>query len=487
MSANAILLGFISLIFLLFLFVGYLGYKKTSLDPIDYFLGGRSFGTTVLTLTFIATYASMWTFMGAVGSNYRYGISFMTAMMTWNLLWPILLLLVGSRLWLLSRKYGYITLSDLLADYYESETIRVIISVIGVIALIPYIIIQLIGGGLAFEAATNGLVPYHIGALLMVLIMLIYGFIGGMRAVAWTDVVQGMFTFTVLAGLFLWFWFMWNGQLLKAVAVRRPELFIPGQWDYSFWIGFVLTWGLSLLLPHQIQRAFCARTPKVILKSSAILTFLSGWLQTVSVMIIGLAGVLLLPGLEESQIDSLVVLLGAKFSPIIAALVFASAVSAGMSTLDSQLLSASSLITRDIYTRYVNPQATPRDEAKTGRFVLSFIALLVYIFVLTKPGLIVPLATSGAAICVAGYVFPVIGALFWPRIGKTAATWATITGSGTAFFTFAVWQFPLGIHNAIWGLLAGGIVFIILAFTTGPAPYKKQVKFHGLFERTFYE
>jgi len=468
---------------LILLYVGYLGYKKTTLDPADYFLGGRSFGTFVLSLTFIATYASMWTFMGAVGANYRLGISFMTAMMTWNLLWPLVLLIMGTRFWILSKKYGYITPADMLADYYDSEAIRIITSIIGVIALIPYLSIQLIGGGLAFEAATNGLVPYHIGALLMVVIMLVYGFIGGLRAVAWTDVVQGLFFLVILFGLSIWTFTKSGSNLFKAVAEKRPELFIPGNWNYKFWIGFVLTWGLSVLLPHQMQRAFTARSGKIIVKSSSILSFLSGWVQTVPVMIIGIAGALILPGLEGSQTDSVVVILVAKYAPLFSAILVASAVAAGMSTLDSQLLSASSLITRDIYTRYIRPNATPEEEAKAGKFLLIVLSIIVYIFVLTKPGLIVPLATSGAAICVAGYIFPVIGAIFWPRVGKTAALWSMIAGSGTAFLTFVVWKYPLGIHNAAWGLMVGFIVFVILTYLTPPVPYEKQEKFHKVLDR----
>jgi len=473
-----------SFFFIVLLYVGYLGYKKTSLNPSDYFLGGRSFGSFALSITFIATYASMWTFMGAVGANYRYGISFMTAMMTWNLVWPFVLLIAGSRLWLLSKKYGYITPSALLADYYDSEVIRIVVSIIGILAIIPYIIIQLIGGGLAFETATNGLVPYPIGALFMVVIMLVYGFIGGLRAIVWTDIIQALFFLTTLVGLAIWACIKGNGYLLKMAVTQHPELFVPGRWNYNFWIGFVLTWGLSIFLPYQMQIAFSARSARTIVESSALLAFLSGWIQTVPVMLIGILGTVLLPGLNDSKIDSVVVLLVARYAPSFISILVASALAAGMSTLDTQLLTASSLATLDIYTRYIKPDATPKDEATAGRFLLVFISVVVYIFVLTKPGMIVPLATAGTAVCVSGYIFPFIGALFWPRVGKIAALSSMLAGAGTAFLTFAVWKYPLGIHNGIWGIVVGGIVFIVTSYTTPPVAYENQKKFHGLFERT---
>ncbi|NIO82600.1 MAG: hypothetical protein GTN53_18615, partial [Candidatus Aminicenantes bacterium] len=88
MSITAtVLLVFIFYVFLTFV-IGYFGWKKTKLTPEDYFLAGRTLGPFVLSLTLIATYASMWTFLGAVGTNYRFGTSFMYCMITYNVLWP---------------------------------------------------------------------------------------------------------------------------------------------------------------------------------------------------------------------------------------------------------------------------------------------------------------------------------------------------------------------------------------------------------------
>jgi len=55
-----------------------------------------------------------------------------------------------------------------------------------------------------------------------------------------------------------------------------------------------------------------------------------------------------------------------------------------------------------------------------------------------------------------------------------------VVGGLVAFLTFAVWRFPLGLHNTLWGLLAGGVVFLVLAYGTAPLPYQQQARFHGL-------
>ncbi|MEM3462535.1 MAG: sodium:solute symporter family protein [Candidatus Bathyarchaeia archaeon] len=465
------------------LIVGYYGYKRTKLTPVDYFLGGRELGTFVLAMTFIATYASMWTFMGAVGANYRIGISFHQCMITWNTLWPLMLLAMGTRMWVLGSKYGYITPSDMFADYYDSKAIGVIASIIGLIALVPYMAIQLMGAGLAFEAATGGAIPYWAGSLYVVIAIGIYTFIGGLRAVAWTDVLQGIFFLGFLWAVMIpWVLSLSGGP--AAVAAANPGIFQAGKYAYGQWLGFVLTWGLSPLLPHMLQRCFMAKSPKVILRSAALLFILSAWVQSVSVALTGSLGTAIIPGLKGVAADQFIVMFMAKYSPILGTVVVAAALAAGMSTLDSQLLSSSSLLTRDIYVKYVRPKASELEEARIGQiFVLVLTALMWVLSLYTLTPLVV-LGTAGAAICVAGYFFPAIGCLFWPRPGKIAALGGLLAGGAAALATF--WTMPFGFHNAVWGFVVGGIAFLALAFVTPPPSPEKQRKFHGLFSKAIY-
>lgn len=460
--------------------IGYYGWKRTQLTPVDYFLAGRTLGTFVLSLTFIATWVSMWTFYGAVGANYRLGPSFMSAMITWNVLWPLMVWAMGTRLWVLAHRFGSITPSDLFADYYQSEAMRVLASLVGIVALIPYMSIQLLGGGIAFEAATGGAIPFWAGALFMAAVMMLYTLFGGLRAVAWTDVFQGIFFLAVMLGLSIWLLGLPEaGNAFRASAAVNPKLFDPANFAWGQWLGFVLTWGLSPLLPHMMQRCFMARSPRVITCTAASLAILSPWVQTVPVMIVGVAAVGVLPGLKGADTDAVIPLLLAKYAPYVGAIVVAAAWAAGMSTLDSQLLTASSLVTRDLY-RYARPQANEKEQARVGQLFVMVVTLVMYLFVLTKPGFIVVLGTAGAGIAVAGYLFPTIGVLFWPRVGRVAALGGLAAGGLTALLTFAVWPFPLGLHNTLWGVLVGGVVFFVLAYSTAPLPYVQQARFHGL-------
>ena len=459
--------------------IGYIGWKKTKLTPEDYFLAGRSLGPFVLSLTLIATYASMWTFLGAVGANYRLGTSFMACMITWNLLWPLMIWVFGVRIWLLGKKFGYITPSDMFADYYKSEAMRVIAAIIGIIALIPYMSIQLLGGGLAFEAATGGAIPLWAGALIMVIVIALYTIFGGLRAVAWTDVLQGLFFLVVLLILSIWAIKLTGGNPFRLIAERHPEIFDPGRFKWGLWFGFIMTWGFAPLLPHMIQRSFMAKSGRAITQSAVSVGILSPWFQTVTVMLIGISALVLLPGLKGKATDAIIPALLAKYAPYVGAVIISAAFAAGMSTLDSQLISASSLLTRDIWVKYIDKKADHRRETMIGKIFVLVVTVFMFLFVLTKPGFIVVLGTAGAGICIAAYIFPMIGTLFWPRVGKTAALWSLIVAGAVAFITFAIWKFPLGIHNTLWGMFAGLITFLIVTYTTKPLPYEEQKRFHG--------
>ncbi|MHC4891365.1 MAG: sodium:solute symporter family protein [Planctomycetota bacterium] len=475
---GAVILVFIVYV-LITVVIGYLGWRKTRLTPEDYFLAGRSLGPFVLSLTLIATYASMWTFLGAVGTNYRFGPSFMACMITYNLLWPLVIWTFGVRFNLLGRKFGYITPSDMFADYYGSEGMRVIAAIIGVVALIPYMSIQLLGGGLAFEAATHGAIPFWVGAGIMVLVIAFYTFFGGLRAVAWTDVLQGLFFLVALLAISIWSVQATGGNPFRIIAESHPEIFDTGRFKYPLMLAFIMTWAFSPLLPHMMQRTFMAKSTRSITQSAAAVGILSPWFQTVTVMIIGVSSIVLLPGLTGKATDAIIPSLLAKYSPYIGAVVTSAAFAAGMSTLDSQLISASSLITQDIWVRYIDKEADHRRQTLIGKVFVLVITVVMYIFVLTKPGFIVVLSTAGAGICIAAYMFPSIGVLFWPRVGKTAALWSLIVAGIVAFLTFAVWRFPLGIHNTLWGMGTGLITFIILTYATKPLPYENQQRVHG--------
>jgi SSS family solute:Na+ symporter len=112
-----LVLGFLALI-------SYLAYKYALPTPNDFYLAGRTLGTPVLLMSMGATYFSAWTILGAVGSFYRSGVSFMV-FPAWTIIHAVLIWVLGIRIWLLGKKKGFITPGDMMEDYYNSPFLRV--------------------------------------------------------------------------------------------------------------------------------------------------------------------------------------------------------------------------------------------------------------------------------------------------------------------------------------------------------------------------
>ncbi len=467
------------------LVVGLIGYRKTVSTAEDYYMGGRALGTLVLTGTSIATYASLWTFLGAVGGNYRIGLTFISMMMMWNILWPLLTWFVGTKVWLLGKKYKYITYSELVNDYYGTRWLGILAAAFGILALLPYIAVQLMGGGIVIETFTAGKVSFAAGVSVTFIFMVLVISLAGLKSVVLTDTLQGLFFLSVMVGLA---WYAVKliggpGAMFADLAKNHEAILIPGKMGMGIWLGFVLTWGLSVFLPHMFQRLMMAKDPRTIGRATIASSIFSGWVQTLPVFILGIACVILIPGVTGKATDSMTVLFSNKYlSPAFAALVIGGAFAAGTSTLNSQLLTASSLFLRDLVINPFNLKLSPSKETMLGRLIVVGMGIIVLIIALSRPGLIVPISTAGTAICISSYLFPAIGILFLNRASKTAA-YASLICAGTAsVVTWLVWPFPLGIYNVLWGYLIGGIVFLICTALDKTPPTSIQLEVKQLLE-----
>ncbi|MCD6363633.1 MAG: sodium:solute symporter family protein [Synergistetes bacterium] len=463
--------------------IGFIGYKRTKATAEDYYLGSRGLGTIVLSGTLIATYASLWTFLGAVGGNYRAGLSFVSMMLLWNLTWPLMVWFIGTKVWLLGKKYGYITYSELINDYYESKWLGIIASIMGILALLPYISVQLMGGGIAIETFTNGAISFSTGVTITFVFMVLVIAMAGVRSVVWTDTFQGIFFLSVMLGIALYAMHLGGGfeGVFRKVSQNNPALLKPGKIKFGMWIGFVLTWGFAVLLPHMFQRLMMAKDPRTISKVTIASSILSGWVQTIPVFLLGIACTILIPGIKGKATDSITILFSAKYlPPYIAALVVGGAFAAGTSTLNSQLLTTSSLVLRDLIQNPSRKKLSPTKETFYGRAIVLVLGLTVLFIALLRPGLIVPISTAGTAICISGYMYPLLGVLFWPRAGKISAYASMITSGTTSILTWLAWPFPLGIYNVLWGLMVGGIAFVVTTLLSPPPPKQRINRFHEL-------
>ena len=170
----------------------------------DFFVQGRRMPTFMLFFTVYATWMSAFAFLGASGYFYEMGPVYMTAF-GWDVLFGLLFMIIGRRLWYYGKLNHYITPTDFFNDIFDFKPLNILVTLVMILFTIPYLQIQLSGGAYIIEIASNGLIPWRISGLIFYLIIIIYLWAGGLRAVAMTDIFYGscLFVSMLFIGFFL--------------------------------------------------------------------------------------------------------------------------------------------------------------------------------------------------------------------------------------------------------------------------------------------
>jgi SSS family solute:Na+ symporter len=433
-SSIFITLFIVAIYLALTLVVGVLGYRVSRKTPADYFLADRKFGSIVLFFTLIATNFSAFFFLGFAGAGYRIGYSYYGIMSFGTALVALAFYFIGHKVWLIGKQNDYITPAELIGDRFKSPALKVLFLSVMVIFTVPYLAIQPIGAGYLLAGLTNEAIPYFWGAALLTLFMVVYVFLGGMRSVAWTDVFQGalMFVMTILAVGVIAETFGGLAQANAKVYALKPDLFSRPGLNHYFtpqkWFSFMLLWLFCVpMFPQMFMRFFTAKTADS-LKVSAVLYPIVTAILFICPVIFGVLGHLAFPELAGTASDQILPMMLAKFAPAwLAALIMVGALAAFMSTMDSQLLALSSMLTRDIYLAFINRKATFNQQVIIGKLLVVVLATLGLMIAYKPPATIFKIATetfTGLAV-----LFPTtLAALYWKRASAFGCIASIIVG-----------------------------------------------------------
>ena len=319
---------------------------------------------------------------------------------------------------------------------------------------------------------------------MVTIIIALYLYYGGSRAVIWTDAIQGIIFSTLMitaTAISISYAGGWN-SMFDTLASQNPTkaTFNSVNIHYYEYLPMCLSF---FFLPHVWQRMYMAKSATVVAKNVALLSgvmcilFFCGYL-------IGTSGLSIFPnGLADG--DSLLGAIFAERAPYFGALVLVAAFSAGMSTVDSQLLSASSVVTRDLRS---HKQCSEQKNYKFARQTTIALLALVYIWSLfLKSRSIMSLIMLGIGLNV--IFFPVVfGIFYWKRASAAAAFWS-LTTSLLTFLTVEFLpqilpeteQFFNTLKPASWALIVSILSFVTISYlTNGSAHDAKRAEFSAI-------
>lgn len=492
MEAWVVVTGIIFAYLLLTILLGVVANRRLTVDVEDFFLYGRKAGFVVLYLTVVATYHSAFAFLGSGGFFYTHGIGFWDAG-AWTVMVGAITYVLGSRIWTLGKRFGYITPADMLADFYESEAVRVVTALVSVLFTILYIQVQAQGLGYILSVASGGRISFELATLILLGVAAAYLMAGGLRAVYWTDVLQGVWMYVAIwVGALVLAYKLFGGPLAlwREVAAQRPDLltlpgpqgfFTPGMW---FGMMVVLSFGI-VFQPHMMIRYYTAVSGSTIKWLGATTPI---FLMTLYIpaALVGLGGAVVLPDLAiPDRIFPELLFIYAP--PWLTGIILAGAAAAAMSTLDSILHANMTVLTRDVYQRYVNPEGSQAHYIQVGRVFVLVLLLVGYVLSITTfEFLVVLVALSGAG---ALQLMPAILGVCFPTrrlLTRTGVLAGIGVGLVTLCLTLLVIPHPLGLHGGVWSVLANFLVTIVVSRATrAPSPETVR-RIHGEVELFVY-
>ena len=447
--------------------VGLLGYYSKKEDSLgDFYLAGRGMGGFVLFLTLYATQYSGNTMIGFSGRAYRQGF---TALVTVTFMCAIigLYFIYAPKLHDLSRKHSFITLGDFIYHRFQSIHLTIIISIISIIALGNYILTNLKAIGFIIEGATAGQVSFVNAIIILSLIMVIYETLGGMRSVAWTDMLQGII---LLFGVIVIFYIIYKqygglNAIASQLQINRPDFWTPPDWSAKrLWLSTILVVSIGVsVYPHAIQRIYSAKDSSTLRKSLQLMVFMP-FVTTLFMVIVGLVGASQIEGLDRNNSEQISILLLVDLAekiPNISWLIvmfLAAAIAAIMSTVDSALLAISSTVTQDLF-RKIKPDSSQKILLLFGKSISWIIMLLAVIMAINLPQTIWQLFQIKLEL-----LCQIAPAIFLGVHIKSISSKSILIGIyiGTLialsimignWIGFPIPIKPFGIHAGLWGLI----------------------------------
>ena len=439
----------------------------------DFYLAGRGLGGFVLLLTLYATQYSGNTLLGYPGEAYRLGFSWV---MSIGFMMAVIVIyqLFAPQLHLLSRLHGYVTPGDWITHRFQSPRLTLLANVLLVVAVSNYLLAQLVAMGHVTEGLSGGAVPYWVGVVLLTMVVIVYETVGGMRAVAWTDCVQGLMLALGLVGLLVAVAPSpaHLEELTRAVAATQPEKVMVPSWAVCRnWFSTILLIGCSAAVyPHAIQRIYAARDLGALRRSFSIMVYLP-LVTTGAVFMVGMFAIQELGAREAFEADQVVPLLLTEWSGrspamfLLTVMVITAVVAAIMSTADSVLLSLSSILAKDVVRPVFMPHATEAELTRAGKRV-SWVVVALLVAIALAPRITLWGLTE-IKMEILAQVAPVfLLGVRWGGLTGTGALAGMVTGTGVYAGLLLSGRSELwSVHAGIAGLAVNLLVCVVVSRT----------------------
>jgi len=488
----------------------YIGiYSRQQAKSVDGFvLGGRSVGPWLTAFAYGTSYFSAVVFVGYAGQfGWKYGMSASwigvgNAIIGSLLAWLVL----GRRTKIMTQHISSRTMPDFFGTRFDSQGLRIAASIIAFVFLIPYTAGVYKGISTLFEMGFG--IPYQYCVVIMAILTAVYVILGGYRATALNDFVQGIIMLfgivTIIVAVLAQ-----KGGLTEAVhqmslipSDTNPAengalatILGPDPWNL---LGVVIltslgTWGLP-----QMVGKFYSITDEAAIKRGTVISTIFALVVSGGCYFLGGFGRLfgVPPTLPNGRLDfdSIVPSMLATLPDILIALVVLLVLSASMSTLASLVLTSSSTMTLDLIYRDKKSQAGEVEEGQIDdavaekiekrkvvvmRVLIVFFIVISLMIALNPPTFIAQLMGISWGALAGAFLAPFMLGLYWRGV-TTASVWACFVWGVEFTVVNMLFGNPISPINCGAIAMLGG--FVVVALVSLLTPKLPQSYVNGIFE-----
>ncbi len=422
------------LVILLFLGIafglGLLARRGRTMNLEQWSVGGRGFGTLFVFLLMAGEIYTTFTFLGGSGWAYGKGAPAFYILCYGCLAYTMSYFLLPV-VWRYGSRHRLHSQADFFRSKYGSRALGVVVSLVGVAAILPYLVLQLKGLGIIVSETSYGSLSPAVAVWLSTAVLVAYVIVSGVHGSAWTAVVKDVMILgvAVALGLYLpWHYFGGLRPMFEAIDKARPAfLTLPSKGMSPAW--FLSTVALSsmgfYMWPHGFASTYTARSEDVFRRNAAMMPLYQ--LVLLFVFFAGFAAILVVPGLKGTDADlSLLRISQMGFSPWLVGVIGAAGVLTALVPGSMLLLTAATLLAKNVYGALV-PGANEKSVGTLAKALVPVIALAAVLITLRGGAGIVPLLLMGYSMVT--QLFPAL------LLSLPETPWATTAGALAGIFT----------------------------------------------------
>ena len=464
------------------IFLGVRARRGKDMDLEQWSVGGRGFGTVFIFLLLAGEIYTTFTFLGASGWAYgRGGPTFY--ILSYGALAYVISYWLLPAVWRYAKKNRLHSQSDFFVSKYESTALGVLISLVTVLAMVPYIAVQFQGLGIIVSEASYGSISSTVAVIIGVVAVTIYVIISGIHGSAWTSVIKDIMVLAVIVflGLYLPFALYGGiGEMFQQIDAQKPGfLALPSEGQSVSWfISTVLLTALGFYMwPHTFGSTFSAQNERVIRRNATYLPLYQ--LIMLFAFFVGFAAILQVPGLQGQEADlSLLRISLDTFDPWLVGLIGAAGLLAALVPGSMLLMVSATVLSKNVYGAF-RPETSEEQAFRLAKFLVPVVALAGLVFTLTSGLDLVLLLLLGYSVVT--QLFPALVFSLLPNnfVTKWGAGAGVLAGVAVVAY-LTVFQvklrevFPalgsLGDTNVgIVALLINLVVMVAVSFATRPS------------------